>query len=56
MKYTAYQIKNWSSSTPDKDGCWKPARPITIYRLLERIGNAWLVLIGKFDALDWEEE
>lgn len=56
MVYTAYELKKWSCDTPDKDNVrWIPARPITYWRMFERIKMAWFVLVGRFDALDWED-
>lgn len=55
MKYTAKEIKNWDSNT-EINGDWVPARPVTIYSLRERIKLAYLVFIGEYDALDWEED
>lgn len=59
MIYTATQIKEWeiaSCKTPPV-GAWKPARPLSLYSLstlVKRIKAAWFVLIGKYDALNWE--
>ncbi len=53
MKYTAQQIKNWDVQRgPD---C-KPARSLnhTVESWRSRIRNAWRVLVGRYDALDWE--
>jgi hypothetical protein len=54
MKYTAKEIKNWDA---DVGPNWIPARPINYQyeSWLSRIKNAWLVLTGRCDALDWEE-
>lgn len=54
MKYTATQIRQWDVSRGDADGNWRPARPITYWKF-RRFKLAWLVLIGQYDALDWEE-
>lgn len=56
MRYTATQIKHWDVDCGDERGNWKPARSLnhTLESLSSRIKNAWGVLIGKFDALDWE--
>jgi hypothetical protein len=52
--YYAEGIKKWSvsvdSGNPD-DG-WKLARPITGC-FLERLRDAWQVLIGNADAVRW---
>jgi hypothetical protein len=56
--YTAQEIQNWDASTNTKDGNWIPARPLPFYgwRLFHNIKLALAVLIGKYDALDWEED
>lgn len=36
-------------------GQWIPARPYSIDTLFGRIKQAWGVLLGKYDALDWED-
>lgn len=56
-KYTATQIRKWDCDTGLPDGRYIPARPLDwggIYGLRQRIKHAWGVLIGKYDALDWE--
>ena len=53
MKYTAQQIKNWDVSSSVDGKTWILARPETFWSF-KRIKYAWLVLIGKLDALDWE--
>lgn len=57
MKYTARQIKNWDVDT-ERNGKCVPARPLNhkYESWKSRIKNAFLVLIGKYDALDWEME
>jgi len=47
IKYT----ENWVP------GYWIPVRPIitTKVRFVERLKIAWCVFIGKYDALDWED-
>lgn len=53
-KYTANQIKNWDVSCSPY---WLPARPKN-YRVdgvFMRLKLAWRVLIGRYDALDWQE-
>jgi len=52
MKYTANAIKNYDVLT--KNGL---ARPVN-YRadtISDRISHAFGVLIGKYDALDWQD-
>ena len=40
-----------------RPGVWVPARPVTRQHLLvNRMRNAWLVLIGKADAVVWPED
>ena len=57
MKYTARQIKNWDVDA-EFNGKYIPARSMnhTCESWKSRIKNAFLVLIGKYDALDWEME
>jgi len=53
-KYTADEIKNWNvQKGPD----WKPARPLNhvFDGLVRRVKLAWGVLVGRYDALDWED-
>ena len=56
--YSAREIKNWEVSTSTKTGNYIPARPEPFYgiRLFHNIKIAWYVLIGKYDALNWEED
>lgn len=52
--YTAEALRNWDMSrSPD----WKPARPINHQcdGWLKRIRLAYGVLIGRYDALNWED-
>jgi hypothetical protein len=53
MKYTTQQIKNWDVSSSVDGKTWIPARP-KLFWSFKRIKYAWLVLIGKLDALDWK--
>ena len=64
MKHRAIQIKEWSEEkeivTSKKgvpEGRWVPARAINykLDRWRDRIKWAWGVLIGRYDALDWEK-
>jgi hypothetical protein len=58
MKYKAIDIVNWSCSK-QSDNRWIPARPLPYYGwwgVKTRIKCAWFVLIGKYDALDWEDQ
>jgi hypothetical protein len=52
MKYTAATIQNWDCDFDDGTR-WIPARPMQ-YWSFKRIVVAFYVLIGKYDALDWE--
>lgn len=56
--YCARIIKDWNVDRECKNGIWIPARPLghNIYPLMSRFKTAWRVLIGKYDALNWEEE
>lgn len=56
MKYTAREVKD-SCVMSSKDGnTWKPARGLNYQfeSLYSRLMNAYCVLVGKYDALDWE--
>jgi hypothetical protein len=58
MKYTARQIKSWDVFRGSNfSNNYYPSRSLnhTLESLRSRIRNAWGVLIGKYDALDWEE-
>jgi len=50
--------KNFQETTFEnkKDGNWYPCRPITLFNPIKNIKLAFLVLIGKYDALKWEGE
>lgn len=58
MIWTAEELTKWSDRTLTKCGEWKPARPINhkFESRRSRIKAAFLVLAGRCDALDWEEE
>lgn len=54
-KYTAHEIKNWDMARgPD----WKPLRPINhiCHGIAKRLKLAFGVLVGRYDALDWEDQ
>lgn len=55
-KHTATSIKNWDVQSSSDGKSWKPARCINHQydSMWLRIKLAWGVLIGKYDALDWE--
>ncbi len=44
------------TTTKCVDGSWIPVRPMSIGGVLKRLKLAWFVFIGRYDALDWEEE
>ena len=48
-------IKLASSNSRGKDGKWYPARPIGDKFSLCSLKSAWLVFIGKADAVIWPE-
>lgn len=55
--YTPLAIKEWNTKSSTNEGIWKPARPLenkNVGSILKRITAAYKVLIGKYDALDWE--
>jgi hypothetical protein len=57
MKFTFEQIRNWSVAESRDGKTWKAARPMLRgYPISWRIRNAWGVLIGKYDALDWDHK
>lgn len=58
QRYTAYNLQGWDTEREGSDGRWRPARPYALmYGMFkERIKLTWFVLIGKYDALDWEED
>ena len=55
MIYTAQKIREWDVEKETGNG-WKfiPARPETFWSF-GRFKTAWLVLIGRYDALDWQQ-
>lgn len=55
-KMTAREIRQWDCDVKTEIG-WLPARPVNykVDSMLERLKFAWGVLIGKYDALDWEQ-
>lgn len=56
-KYTAKELSEWGCARDVGNGVWVPARPINhefdSWRF--RLKCVWMVLIGKWDVLDWEE-
>ena len=55
--YRVRQIKIWDVSEQRKNGEYFPARPLPFYgcRLFENLKLAYLVFIGRYDILDWED-
>lgn len=60
--FTAEQIKAWDSTravriprvtSSSDDVRWAMARPESACTFLDRVKLAWVVLIGKYDALHW---
>lgn len=59
MLYKARELGSWSVSAGTKDGTYIPCRPEgakTIPSAWRRIKVAIGVLVGKYDAVDWEME
>lgn len=56
--YTAKELKNWDVDTQHPKLGWIPARPCghSLFSILWRWQVAFLVLIGEYDAIDWQEE
>jgi len=56
--WTALQIQKWDASTSTKNRGYIPTRPLPWYgpKLFHNIKIAYYVFIGKYDALDWEED
>jgi hypothetical protein len=48
------EIRTWNSDA-ELNGKWVPARPLGLDTLANRIRLAWLVFMGKADALIWPE-
>ena len=57
-KYTAKEIKDWDTDVQCRDYTWIPCRSENhkFESWETRFKNAWGVLIGKYDALDWQED
>lgn len=58
MLYTAEEIQNWETERQASDGTWIPGRPIhwKFESLISRLKNAWGVIRGDYDVLDWEDQ
>ena len=54
--FTATEIKNWSVQTEIKKGIWIPARPIRCLGFFRRFKIAYYVFVGRYDALNWQDE
>lgn len=59
--YKAFDIKRFDTESKiiiGQHDLWIPSRPINhrVDGVWSRIKAAWFVLIGKYDALDWEED
>ena len=57
MLYKAIQIRTWDTDQ-HVDGRWIPARSMRLgeLRLAKRFKLAYNVFIGKYDAVDWEDD
>ena len=59
MAYSAVQLKKHMESVsqshkhPRLGTIWVPVRPYGKDNFMRRLKDAWHVLIGKYDALDW---
>jgi len=56
MIYKADTIRKWDIDVNYGDGRWIPGRPLGRGSIFQRLKVAWKVLIGKYDALDWEDK
>lgn len=57
MIYTARQIQERDTDCEKDKGVWIPARPINhaCDTWMERCHHAWGVLVGRYDAVDWQD-
>ena len=55
MKFTAQELTEWDGHQDAGTSGWIPARPDgwKIEGLLNRIHNAWKVITGDYDVVDW---
>ncbi len=53
MVYTPTQLKKWDC-TANINGKWILARPRRCDSIWYKLKVAYLVFVGKYDALDWE--
>ena len=56
--YSAIEIKQWATSEEYAPGKLAPSRPmpysVSIEKIIRSIKIAFKVLIGQYDALNWE--
>lgn len=59
--FSAKELKEWVGDEQPWPGVWRPARPMPFQVpwwsppfLITRIKIAWKVLIGRYDAVNWE--
>lgn len=55
MKYTAQELTQWENHQDAGTSGWIPARPDNwkVESLRNRLHNAWKVITGDYDAVDW---
>lgn len=55
--YTAAALKNWCDKEAIPGGPWIPARPMphNAFSWKWRFKLAFMVLIGKYDAVNWQD-
>lgn len=53
MSYSIKELKNHHVDTCNPDDGWISARPL-IEPFICRLKDAWMVLIGRYDAVRWE--
>lgn len=57
LVYTTTEILNWHVAEEYAPGKWRPARCCGFWsfrHIGQQLRVAWWVLIGRFDALNWE--
>lgn len=54
--FSAYELKTWPNDEEYAPGKWRPSRccPFSSFQLIRRFRIAWRVLIGRYDAVNWE--
>jgi hypothetical protein len=57
-RFTAEELRTWSTSKKNAKGYWVPARPLGWQglRLWYRLKLAWGVFTAKYDVVEWDEE